>query len=123
MGSVTMIAEMRALKVGPMLELLLIQALIIDGGVMDSMEVATQALANLENPSMGNVTMLVKIHVVQAEPMLELLLIPVLIIDGDVMDSMVVATQALVKLENPSMGSVTMLVEMHVAQAEPMLGL
>ena len=60
---------------------------------------------------MGSVKMPLRMDALEAQPMLGLLLIPVLIIDGDVMDSMEAATQALANLENQLMDSVKMLIE------------
>ena len=60
MGSVKMPLRMDALQAQPMLGLLLIQAFIIDGDVMDSMVVVIPALANLENQLMGSVKMLIE---------------------------------------------------------------
>ena len=96
MGSVKMLLGTDALQVLPMIKLSLMMLTIMYGDVMDNMVVTILVLVTRENLSMGNVIMFVEMHVAQVEPMLELLLIQVFIIDGGVMDSMEVATQALV---------------------------
>ena len=116
MGSVKMLLGTDALRVQPMLELLLIPVLIIDGGVMDSMAVKIQVLVIREYPSMGSVKMLLGTDALQVLPMIKLSLMVVTIMHGGVMDNMVVTILLFVTRENLSMGSVIMFVEMHVAQ-------